>query len=478
MKNLNLTDLQKLMPEDLIHLILKQNEVIRGLEERIKQLEEQVAKNSRNSGKPPSSDGLQKPKSLRAKGQRPSGGQKGHVGHRLEPVAAPDEIVHYELVSCPKCQGDLQGVEVETTVKRQVFDLPPVRLQVTEHQAEVKYCAACRTHVMATLPEKVSAATQYGTRFKAQLAYLNGYQFIPTARLAELCADFYGQPISEGLVTTLLAELSAAVEPSLAVVRDQVVQAAVAHSDETGVRVAGTTQWWHVFATPYLTYYCVHAKRGQVALHAGGLLDQFQGCLVHDAFVSYFVFDQCQHALCNAHLLRELTFVFEELQQDWAGTLKNLLLEIKATVSHAQSWGHAHLTALQMAQFTQAYTDLIYNGWQVNPLPDPPAAKKRGRIKHSTPQNLLRRLEKYPDLILAFMHDFRVPFDNNLAERDLRMVKVKQKISGCFRTQAGAEMFARIRSYISTARKQGINVLLAITDALTGQPFIPTSPPV
>jgi transposase len=327
---------------------------------------------------------------------------------------------------------------------------------------------------MASFPEKVQAPTQYGERLKAQIAYLSVYQLIPQARLAELIQDFYGQPISKALIQLILAELSVQVEPSLVAIRAELVQAAVAHADETGVRVAGLTHWWHVFATPYLTYYSVHPKRGQIALRAGGLLDPFQGCLVHDAFASYFVFDHCQHALCNAHLLRELTFIFEELTQPWAGNLKNLLLDIKTASRVAQALGHTQFTAEQIIQFTQTYADLVYCGWQANPLPDPPTAKKRGRVKHSTPQNLLRRLEKYPALILAFMHDFRIPFDNNLAERDLRMVKVQQKISGCFRTQAGAEMFARTRSYISTARKQGLNVLQPITDALAGRPFIPT----
>jgi transposase len=184
-----------------------------------------------------------------------------------------------------------------------------------------------------------------------------------------------------------------------------------------------------------------------------------------------WVFEQCQHALCNAHILRELRFLHEEQAQSWAGELKTLLLRIKKSVETAQSCGK--LEPAVLADFTQAYTELLAQGWQANPPPEKPKSPKRGRVKQSPAQNLLRRLGNYQAAVLAFIHDFHVPFDNNLAERDLRMMKVKQKISGSFRTWAGAEIFATLRSYISTARKQGLNVLNAIHIAFIGQPFIP-----
>lgn len=470
--------LKKLDKDVLIALILKQNEQIERLTERVKALEEQVAKNSRNSSKPPSSDGLKKPKpkSLREKGQRKTGGQKGHEGKTLYMVSAPAKIVCHLLETCPECQHDLRCVEPKKVEKRQVFDIPPVKVLVTEHQADVKTCACCGKVVKAIFPRGIEKPVQYGEVLKAQIAYLSAYQLLPSGRLVELIADFYGQSLSEGTVLGGLETLAQAVQPSLERIRQDLLQSDLLHADETGLRVSNKTQWLHVLATSDLTYYAVQSKRGQVALRQIGLIPQFKGTLLHDAYASYWVFEQCQHALCNAHILRELRFLHEEQGQAWAADLKTLLLSMKKAVERAQPDGKLAPEVLQ--SFTRTYTDLLAQGWQANPPPEKPALPKRGRVKQSTAQNLLARLEKYQDAVLAFIHDFRVPFDNNLAERDLRMMKVKQKISGAFRTLLGAEIFAELRSYISTVRKQGGNVLEALQNALLGQPFMPTLHPI
>lgn len=461
--------LLELDKEGLIDLILM-------LQAKIQKLEEQGAKNSRNSSKPPSSDGLKKPapKSLREKGQRKTGGQAGHVGKTLLMVSEPDVVVRHALKICPECVHDLSAIAVASLEKRQVFDIPPVCIQVSEHQVEVKSCPCCGKLVKSTFPQGLKQAVQYGERLQAQIAYLSSYQLVPTARLVELIADFYGQSLSEATVLGILANLADAVAPSLEAIRAELLQAEVLHADETGLRVQSKTQWLHVLSNQDLSYYAVQPKRGQAALRKIGLVPDFTGTLVHDAFVSYWVFADCQHALCNAHILRELRFLEEEQGQVWAGDLKKLLLDMKKAVEAAQISGQ--LASQDLADFISTYEKQLAQAWQANPLPEKPLLPKRGRLKLSTAQNLLTRLGKYQSAVLAFIQDFRIPFDNNLAERDLRMMKVKLKISGAFRTEHGAETFAQLRSYISTARKQGLNVLAAIHDALLGNPFIPSRP--
>jgi transposase len=478
-KQYSATDLSAFPPEAQT-IILQQQALIQQLTQqveallrRVQQLEDQLSKNSRNSGKPPSSDGLKKPKpkSLREKGKRKSGGQEGHEGTTLLQVENPDEVVKHEQPQCPQCQQDLTEANVVSVTKRQVFELPPLRLQVTEHQAITRECPCCGEQVRGTFPAEVSQPTQYGEHFKALLVYLSGYQLLPLARITELVADCFGQSISEDTVTSALYSSSLAVTPSLEAIETGIIQSAVAHADETGMRVVGKLHWLHVVSTSLLTRYGVHAKRGQEALEALQLVPKFKGELVHDGWRAYTAFDQCGHALCNAHLLRELTFLAEQHQQQWADELKTLLVEMKKAVEQTQAQGQTELDTSRQQVFIQRYMKLVQRGLELNPPPEPPSGKRR--VAQSPPRKLLLRLERDAHAFLAFMRDFRIPFDNNLAERDLRMMKVKQKISGAFRTLQGAELFARLRSYLSTARKQGQPMLQVLTDALLGNPFIP-----
>jgi len=455
-------------------IIQEQREMIGQLTARIQDLEDQLAKHSGNSGKPPSSDGLKKkpaPKSLREKGQRRTGGQPGHAGHTLEMVSEPAHIEVHRLAHCPQCDHDLSAAQVLDVERRQVFDVPPVVIEVTEHQVPVVCGPNCQARVKAAFPAGVTQSVQYGERLKAQAVYLTGYQLLPVVRTCEVLEDLYGHRPSEALVLSATEALHEQLDPALSAIRAQIVQAEVVHADESGLRVEGTLHWLHVLSTQRLTHYAVHPKRGQVAMRDIGLLDECQGRAIHDALAAYFQFDNCAHALCNAHHLRELRFVTEQYQQTWADDLAQLLLDIKAEV--AQTVDAMTLPPDRLAYYETRLDTLLQAGFDANPSPVTPSSHKRGRQKQSPPKNLLDRLSKYKTETLAFMRDFRVPFDNNLAERDLRMIKVKQKISGTFRTRSGAALFCDIRSYISTVRKQGENVLSALHDALLAHPFIP-----
>ena len=467
--------LEKLDTSSLVELILEMQGQLAEQRELIQTLQNRLAKDSHNSGKPPSSDGLKKRKtrSLRQKGQRPQGGQPGHKGGTLRKVATPDHTELHPVVACPHCQTDLAAIEPLNHEKRQVFDVPPVRIEVTEHQAEIKRCPGCGQYVKGEFPAHVTQPTQYGPRVKAQASYLNNYHFIPLARTEELLTDFYGQAPSEAVIIAANHQMVEGTKASRERVKQLLIAADVANFDESGLRVESALHWLHVACTLELTHYHVHRKRGQVGMQAGGILPEFRGGAVHDHWSSYLKFDQSQHYYCNAHHLRELQFVLEQYQQSWAGEMAQLLRDINAEVE-AMPAPAMSLLPDRLAHFEDAYDRLIANGLAANPPPDHPTPKKRGRLKQTPPKNLLDRLLTHKSGVLAFMYDFRVPFDNNLAERDVRMVKVKQKVSGAFRTQAGADSFCAIRSYISTVRKQKHNVIDALYDAFMGHPFMPS----
>jgi len=468
--------LEKLGTADLIELILEMQQVIAEQQLLIQELRDQLAKDSHNSSKPPSSDGLKKPRtrSRRPKGQHPRGGQPGHQGNTLKQVAKPDHIEPHPLTTCPNCQTDLATIEAHDFEKRQVFDVPPVQLEVTEHQAEIKHCPGCGQDVKGAFPADVTQPTQYGPRVKAQASYLNNYHFIPLARTVELLRDFYGQAPSEAFIIAANQQMVAQTQASLKSIQQQIIAADVAQFDESGLRVEGKLHWLHVASTANLTHYHVDRKRGQIGMQAGGILSKFQGNAVHDHWKPYLNFDQCQHSFCNAHHLRELQFVTEQYRQSWAEEMTQLLLDIQAEVETTPA-PQMSLPSDRLAYYEIQYDRLIAKGLAANPPPKVAPPKKRGRPKQSPPKNLLDRLLIHKSGVLAFMYDFRIPFDNNLAERDVRMVKVKQKVSGSFRTQDGANTFCAIRSYISTARKQKHNVIEAMYDALCGHPFMPSA---
>ena len=467
----------------LNHQVRQQAEIIRQQAATIAEqaaelhrLRDQTAKTSRNSSKPPSSDGLGKPprtRSLRQGGQKPLGGQPGHRGDTLRPVAQPDHIQRYPVTACAYCHASLENEPVSSYDQRQVFDLPPIKVEVTAHQVERKRCPHCGQTTTASFPPEVSQLVQYGPRLKALAVYLTTYHLLPLDRTSQFFADVYNQPLAEDTIRHATRHLARQVEPVNQAIAAQLRQAEVVNADETGLRVASQLHWLHVASTPALTAYSVHPKRGWLAMEAAGILNHLQGRLVHDHLKSYYTIHPGPHALCNAHHLRELAFIQQQYDQPWAGKMADLLREIYHTVEHTRP-NQDQLPPDRRRDFDQRYTALIEEGEALNPAPPRPPTGRRP--KQTPPRNLLDRLRDHRAEVLAFMDDFRVPFDNNLAERDLRMIKTKLKISGGFRTLTGAVQFAAVRGYTSTMRKQGRPVLEALEMAYRGMPFMPTDP--
>ena len=451
--------LSRCSKDDLIALLLARETdhaaAILALQARIAELERQIGLNSGNSGKPPSSDGLKKKprrvSSLREQSGRKTGGQKGHPGETLRRTGTPDAIVDHFPLTCLGCGEALTGTMAMGHTTRQVFDLPePQPLIVTEHRAHECRCAHCGAGTRAAFPEGVSAPVQYGARIAAFVIYLSHYQLLPEKRLAELMADLFGVR----LVTATIAGMSQACATRFrgfaAAARDHVVAAPVKHLDETGFRIGGKTQWLHIASTILLTFYRVSPKRGS-------LPENVTGIVVHDHWKPYYTLKNVLHALCNAHHLRELQALIEIEKEDWAREMRRLLRRACHAANLARERG-VPLPPRLIALFERRYDAILTRGFtfhEAQPALSRATGKRRGRQPRRTGHNLLSRLSIRKQDVLRFLSDPAVPFTNNLAERDARMMKVRQKISGGFRSEGGAGDFSVIRSLLSTARKQG-----------------------
>jgi transposase len=456
--------------------LAKAQESLEQANARIKQLEGQAAKDSHNSSKPPSSNGFKEPvhktASLREKSGKKSGGQPGHRGKTLMMVEHPDQIILLTPGQCQHCQQDLSQASLCRRERVQMFDVPSLGLQVTEYQVEVKACPCCQTEIRANLPDGLTlASVQYGPNIKTLAVYLACVHLLPLARVCQILADLFGTTFSEASVLAACQQSASVLIPVLQRIKTALQTSRVVHSDETGFRVNKKRWWLHVAATCWFTLYLAHPKRGKEATDAMGILPNFRGTSVHDSLICYLQY-LCIHALCVVHYLRELTFIFEHYEQLWAKEMKALLLEIKAGVQQAREQGMTSLSEVTKQDFERRYRELVQTGMAANPPPQKRPGQ-RGPPKKSDALNLVIRLHQYQDMILRFMHDFHVPFDNNQAESDLRMMKLRQKISGCFRTEAGVTIFCDLRSYLSTMHKQGVHLLTALRSAIVGSPLFP-----
>lgn len=447
---------------------------VQVLSERVRELEIRLAKDSHNSHKPPSSDGptRRRParKSLRSPSGKKPGGQPGHSGSTRLPRESPNKVRQHAPSCCAHCGQDLHETEPSRTQRRQVWDLPPLHLHVTEHQAQSKCCPGCGHTSEAAFPAGVEQPVQYGPGILGLGLYLQVYQLLPYARAAGMIGDLFREAPSQGTLSRALAQAHQALEPVEAQIHAGLRRSAVVHFDETGLRIASARQWVHSAGTQTLTLYRAHAKRGREAIDAMGVLPGYEGVSVHDAYTSYLSYSG-RHALCGAHLLRELVGVEEETQAPWAAAMRALLLEIKDATTQARARAAAQLEPDQTESFRDRYDALLREGYAAHPA-SPPTGKA-GKRKQSTAYNLVLRMDKRADQVLAFMDDLAIPFDNNLAERDLRMIKTQQKISGGFRSKPGADVFCRTRSYISTLRKQHLPILEALRTLFAGPPLMP-----
>jgi transposase len=444
--------LNQLSKDELIALLLAQSA-------RIAELEHRLGLNSSNSGKPPSSDGLKKParvSSLRQPSGKKTGGQKGHPGETLCQTETPDTVINHYPPACAACGASLTEAMATDYVARQVFDLPePQPLLVTEHRAHDCRCAACGRQTRAAFPDWVTAPVQYGKRIGAFVLYLLHYQLLPEKRLATLMADLFGVHLATATIARISQDCAQRFTGFADAVRDHVAMAGVKHMDETGFRIGGKTQWLHIASTALLTFYRVSAKRGS-------LLANVIGTVVHDHWKPYYTLQGVLHALCNAHHLRELKALAEIEKEDWARRMQCLLRRACHAVNLARERGVPMKPAL-IALIERRYDALVAEGLAFHEA-QPALAKTRprGRPPRRVGHNLLLRLSTRKPDVLRFLTDPRVPFTNNLAERDGRMMKLRQKISGGFRTEDGAKDFAVIRSVLSTARKQGWGMLATL----------------
>jgi transposase len=453
-------------PESVIAALQEQNAalsaLIAALQARVAELERQLGLNSGNSGKPPSSDGLKKKpartNSLRERSGRRTGGQKGHSGRTLSQTETPNATIDHFPETCSGCGGTLTRAMATDHTARQVFDLPePQPLIVTEHRAHVCLCGNCGAETRAAFPADVTAPVQYGARIAAIVVYLSHYQLLPEKRLAALMADLFGVNLVTATIAGMSRSCAARFQGFAAAVRDHVAAAPVKHMDETGFRIGGKTQWLHIASTIWLTFYRVSPKRGS-------LLENVLGIVVHDHWKPYYTLKGVLHALCNAHHLRELQALVEIEKEDWARKMQRLLRR----ACHAANLAREQDVTLSsgfIALIERCYDAILTEGFafhEAQPALTSTARKRRGRVPRRTGHNLLLRLRGRKLDVLRFLSDPTVPFTNNLAERDGRMMKLRQKISGGFRSFDGAEDFAVIRSLLSTARKQGWNILHAL----------------
>ena len=442
-------------------LIAKLIAQVTVLTQRVLDLEAKLSKyenpkNSNNSGIPPSQDPFRKPKSLREKSNSPQGGQKGHKGSKLEMVSTPDITVIHDITQCSCCGNGLPQ-SLKNYTARQVFDLPLIEIQVTEHRAIKKTCTVCGKQNTSSFPKGLSQEAQYGNNLKSLCVYLQNYKMLPYARCREFITDLTGHSISTGSLSNFQQHCFNNLQAYEQQIIKQLLQSSVLHADETGTRLNGKNSWMHVISNKTISYFAHHLNRGRQAIDEIGILEHYKGTLIHDRFSSYFGYG-CDHSLCNAHILRDLIYVEETFNANWAKQIKELLIQAKVDKEK-----NPNLKASCYSRIFKKYTCIIR----------PIIKEYDKKFKKTDEQRLAFALEKHKYLFLKFIKQPEIPFDNNQAERDLRMIKVKQKESGCFKAKTHAQYFASIRGYIATVKKNKQDVLLSIQKAFLDKPFLP-----
>ena len=451
---------------------------IESLNQTIRELQEQVNKNSKNSSKPPSSDGLKKPpvnkdRSLRGKSGKKQGAQNGHNGVNLSVIADPDDVEHYMHSDCANCPYHDSCLE-KACVKETRHELDAVvTINVTAHELIlVPNCPLHGGDKQGSFPADIKATVQYGKNLQALVVALNTVGAVSVNRTHEILSSVFNIPLATGTIKNMVTRFSSILSETYERIRKQMVLLGLIHCDETGTRVDGKTWWVHNVSNCDFTFLSIDRKRGWIGMNAAGILPDYCGITVHDCWSSYWKFTDYIHSICCAHLLRELNGIEENHpEQTWAKKFKELLLVMKMVKDKAVKQGKDAVSYYHLHKFDKQYDDIIKTAYEENPLPEV-KGKKRGRKKKTKVLNLVGRLENYKESVCLFIKNLCVPFDNNLAERDLRIIKVKTKVSGCFRSEEGAQEYLTIMSYIGTAHKHGINAFNAIREALSGNPDI------
>lgn len=471
--------------EFLENKVEQQAKQIAALEERVAKLEAQLAKNSSNSHKPPSSDGPGTPPRTQSErkpsGKKP-GGQRGHSGSTLRKSPHPDHRIRHPVNQCGGCNHDLSRRKPDSIVERQVFDLPPVKIECTAYEAEIKVCPHCGERNQAPWPAELVMETGsaiYGPELRSFCAYLTQGQLLPYARTGELIEDLTGHKISTGTLTNWIEKASEMlVETDARIADGLAADLRSVHFDETGVPVEKKGNWLHSASNLKLTHYEIHYERGTAAIEKIGILPRFRGTAIHDRWSPYFQYEKCRHGLCGSHLLRDLRFIMEQEKESWAKSMRRLLCKMNHAVKGAKAKGQARFNAPTLEYWEGRYDRILKAGLKLHDSKDRrdglvESTGARGRKKQRPGKNLIDALSGHREWVLLFLRDFTVPFTNNQGERDIRMTKVKLKVSGCFRSQAGARHFCRIRGYLSTARKQGWPLLNAMKSVFLGAPLQP-----
>ena len=461
--------------DSLNETIRAQEETIRDLQETIKELQRQLNQNSQNSSKPPSSDGFHKPKpqSLRQKSGKKQGGQTGHPGTHMAIPHEPDEYRKHlpkRCLSCLHLNECVADGQVFSCGEKRFEVNAVITTKVTEHQLlKVKSCPCCGESFTGEFPAEIRAYVQYGDSVSVLAGLLSTYGAVSAQRIHTLLGSLLGVGLSTGTITTMIAKCAERVGGVLETIKSMLAGAKVAHFDETGTDVNGKTIWVHNSSTQELTYQTISTRRGKDGMEENGVLTDFHGVAIHDCWSSYWKYEDVTHAVCNAHLLRELTGV-EQYSPDhkWAPEFKALLRSMKKVRDKAVAKGKTDLSYYHLHKFDTEYDRIMKMADEECPLPPDPPIKKKGKKKKGKERSLIERLMALKASVCLFVRDFSVPFTNNQAEQDVRNVKTKTKVSGCFRTEQGAQNYLDIMSYLSTGRKHDVSVYEAMTAAFSG----------